>query len=117
MAHEVFISYSTKDKAVAEAVCAALEAQKIRCWIAPRDVSKGTEWADAIPKAIKASTVMILIFSDHANRSMAVRREVRIATDNDKVIIPYRIEDVAVTGALEFYLPDIQWLDALTPET
>ncbi|NQT71340.1 MAG: toll/interleukin-1 receptor domain-containing protein [Chloroflexi bacterium] len=37
MAHDVFISYSTNDKTVADAVCATLESQKIRCWIAPRD--------------------------------------------------------------------------------
>ncbi|MFP4660789.1 MAG: TIR domain-containing protein [Halanaerobiales bacterium] len=38
MAHDVFISYSTRDKHVADAVCNALEYNKIRCWIAPRDI-------------------------------------------------------------------------------
>jgi hypothetical protein len=31
MVHDVFISYSTKDKATADGVCATLEAKAIRC--------------------------------------------------------------------------------------
>ena len=41
MAHDAFISYSSKDKTIADAVCARLEARGIRCWIAPRDVRPG----------------------------------------------------------------------------
>ena len=44
MPFEVFISHSLKDKATAEAVCAKLEAAKVRCWIAPRDISPGADW-------------------------------------------------------------------------
>jgi hypothetical protein len=51
MAHDVFISYSNQDKAVADAVCAMLEASKIRCWIAPRDVPPGQPWPAAIIRA------------------------------------------------------------------
>jgi hypothetical protein len=36
MAHDVFISYSTKDKPIADAVCGTLERNGVRCWIAPR---------------------------------------------------------------------------------
>ncbi len=43
MAHDVFISHSAKDKATADAVCAVLEAEGIRCWIAPRDVLPSVE--------------------------------------------------------------------------
>ena len=41
MAHDVFISYSSKDKPVADAACATFEAAGMRCWIAPRDVPPG----------------------------------------------------------------------------
>ena len=53
MAHDVFISYSVKDKNVADAVCANLEAGGIRCWIAPRDVGTGGTWAEEIVQAIR----------------------------------------------------------------
>lgn len=38
---DVFISYSSKDKSVADAVCHVLEENKIACWISPRDVIAG----------------------------------------------------------------------------
>jgi TIR domain len=40
-AHDVFISYSHEDKPVANATCAVLERNRVRCWIAPRDVELG----------------------------------------------------------------------------
>ena len=43
MAHDVFISYSAKDKTTADGVCATLEAKGIRCWIAPRDILPGMD--------------------------------------------------------------------------
>ena len=54
MAHDVFISYSSKDKAVADAVCAGLEGRGIACWMAPRDIVPGVDWGAAIIDAIGA---------------------------------------------------------------
>ena len=67
MAHDVFISYSSKDKNTANAVCPKLENQKIRCWIAPRDVPAGQSWAGSIIDAINESKVFVLVFSDGSN--------------------------------------------------
>ena len=115
MAHDVFISYPHQDKAVADAVCARLEAQNIRCWIAPRDVAPSVEWAASIVEAIKQCRLMVLIFSEHANRSKQVHREVQRAFDDGKPVMPFRIQDVAPEGALAYYMPAVHWLDALTP--
>ncbi len=38
---DVFISYSSDDKLIADAICAELESRRIRCWIAPRDALPG----------------------------------------------------------------------------
>ena len=115
MAHDVFISYSSQDKAVADAACAGLEARKIRCWIAPRDVLAGTEYAEALLNAIEDARAMVLIFSAHANGSPHVRREVERAVSNGKIILPFRIENVLPSRAMEFCLGNTHWLDALTP--
>ena len=48
MAHDVFISHSNQDKAVAHAMCSRLEQAGIRCWIAPRDVRPGRNWGSEI---------------------------------------------------------------------
>jgi len=115
MAHDVFISYSTHDKTIADAVCAKLESQKIRCWIAPRDVPAGQPYAASLVKAIKASSVIVLIFSKGANQSTHVLREVSEAVDNGIPILPLKIEDVDPTEEMQYYIKSIHWLDAMNP--
>src|ERR1035438_640129 len=69
MAHDVFISYSAKNNTTADAVCAMLESNGIRCWIAPRDVVPGMEWGECIIDAIEQSRIMVLVFTAAANDS------------------------------------------------
>ncbi len=115
MAHDVFISYSSSNKPVADAVCAGLEADGIRCWIAPRDVLPGQNYGESIVHAIAACKVMVLVFSEATNVSQAVIREAERAMHNSKPIIPFRIEDVPMSPGLEFFLASCHWLDAMTP--
>src|ERR1700730_18551076 len=115
MAHEVFISHSSQDKTIADAVCAALENSAIRCWIAPRDVQPGRSFAAEITRAIQDSKVMVLIFSAHSNSSEQVLREVQLAANAHLHIVQFRIENVLPNEDLEYYLSTPHWLDALTP--
>jgi tetratricopeptide (TPR) repeat protein len=115
MAHDVFISYASRDKPVADAVCAALESHKVRCWIAPRDVLPGKKYADAIAEAISGSRLLVLVFSDHSNRSYDVMSEVGCAFRKQITILPFRIDETAPTGGMDYYLGVVHWLDALTP--
>jgi hypothetical protein len=113
--HDVFLSYSSKDKNWADAACAVLERYRIRCWIAPRDITPGHEWGAAIVKGLKGSRIMVLIFSGHANASGQVRREVERAISQGMTILPVRVEDVRPEGAMEYALGNTHWLDAFTP--
>ncbi|MFZ3374418.1 MAG: toll/interleukin-1 receptor domain-containing protein, partial [Chthoniobacterales bacterium] len=115
MALDVFISYAIADKLTADAACAALEGEGIRCWIAPRDVLPGMDYAEAIIEAIEKARGMLLIFSSNANRSNQVKREVERAVHHGIPIIPFRIEDVPPNRALEYFISAPHWLDALTP--
>lgn len=115
MAHDVFISHSSKDKTVADAVCAKLEESGIRCWVAPRDILPGQEYAGAIVNAIQECRVMVVVFSQKSNSSKQVLREVEMAVNKDKTILPFRIEKIVPSGSMEFYLCVPHWLDAMTP--
>jgi hypothetical protein len=115
MAHDIFISHSAHDKAVADAVCAALENAAVRCWIAPRDVQPGRSFAGEITRAIQQSKAMVLIFSAHSNNSEQVLREVQLAVTSHLHIVQFRIEDVLPNDDLTYYLSTPHWLDALTP--
>jgi len=115
MEHDVFISHSSKDKTTGDAVCATLEANGIRCWIAPRDVLPGSDWGESIIGAIKGARVMVLVFSSNANQSLQIKREVERAVSHGLIIIPLRIEDVAPSPALEYFMSTPHWLDAFMP--
>lgn len=116
MAHDVFISYSSTDQQAAMAVLHGLEAEGIRCWMAPRDIRPGAIWAQAIMDAISASRALVVVFTANANRSTHVLTEVDAAVRKGAVIVPFRIEDVMPDGAMEYHLRARHWLDALTPD-
>jgi hypothetical protein len=115
MAHDVFISYSSEDKLAADALCGALEAARIRCWMAPRDVVPALSYSGQITRAIKTSRVMVLIFSEHSNVSAAVLAEVELAANAGVHILNFRVDASPLSDDLRFYLQHRHWLDALTP--
>jgi ABC-type amino acid transport substrate-binding protein len=115
MPYDAFISYCSEDKRVADAVCGTLEANKIRCWIAPRDVLPGRTWGSAIVEAIGDSAVMVVIFSKHSNGSPQVMREIERAVNKGVSIIPFRVEAVVPSKDLEYFISSCHWLDAMNP--
>ncbi len=115
MTHDVFISYAYEDKPIADAICAKIENAKIRCWIAPRDITPGEQYASALVRAIGDSTVFVVVFSHFADKSPHVKREIERAFNREKVIIPFRIENIEPSDDIQYYIGNVHWLDALTP--
>ena len=113
MAHDVFISYSHKDITVADAVCASLEADGVRCWYAPRDIAPGADWAASIIDAINGTRVMVLIFTEYSNVSEQVRREISCAVSNAVPVVPLRLSDTRPIPGMQYYLATAHWLDAM----
>ena len=109
---DVFISYSSKDKHIADAVCHELEENRIKCWIAPRDVLAGMAYARQIIHAIKDCEILILIFSSSANESQHVSNEIDQGFKANKPIIPFVIEESNVNDELDYYLSRKHWLVA-----
>jgi hypothetical protein len=115
LAHDVFISYASYDKPTADATCAILESRRIHCWIAPRDILPGYNYAESIINAIEASKIVVLILSSGSNSSPQVMREIECAVSKGVFILPLRIEDIILSKSMEFYVSSQHWLDALTP--
>jgi len=113
MAHDVFISYSSKDKTIADAVCATLESRKIRCWIAPRDVLPGLPYAEAL-MTIESKPCLDFGTFASSNESQQVMREVERAVTKGIPVLPLRIEDVVPSKSLEILsvIPLARRLDA-----
>jgi len=112
--NHVFISYASQDAAVAGALVQALERHGVGCWIAPRDVKAGAQYADAIVRAIGTAKAFVLVLSESAISSSHVGREVERASSKKRPIIALRIDAAPLTPALEYFLSESQWLEAQT---
>jgi len=112
MSRDVFISHSSKDKQAADAICHSLENRGIKCWIAPRDVNPGFEYAEELIKGIKNCKIFLLVYSGNSNVSRPVSKEIESAFRYEKTVIPFRIENVQMRESLEYYLSNLHWLDA-----
>ena len=115
MTHDVFICHSSKDRTIANAICSKLEQNRIRCWIAPRDVIPGRDYAASIIEAISDATLTLLVFSDNSNRSTHVHREIERTVGHGIPILPLRVDDVVPSPSLEYFISNAHWLDAITP--
>lgn len=112
----VFITHSSQDEVIADQIRAYLESHDIACWIAPRDIPVGEEWAKGILNGINNASGMLLVFSSHSNNSPQVRREIERAIHNGIPIFPIRIEDVKPSDAMEYYISSHHWMDAFEGE-
>ena len=109
---DVFLSHSSKDTDIANAVCHALEEKGVRCWIAPRDIPAGQKWAESIVQGISDCSIMILLVSDDSVLSQQVMNELEHAVSQNLKILPVRIEEVELTSEMSYFLSRTHWMDA-----
>lgn len=112
MMYDVFISYSSKNKEAALAICHVLEQNEIRCWIAPRNIPPGLDYGDVIDEAIKTCKTVVVIFSETAAASQYVKSEINVAFEEQKTIIPFRLDDTPLKGQNRLILNKTHWIDA-----
>lgn len=110
MSDHVFISHSEKDKHLSDAVLSALENRDIQCWIAPRDISPGGSYAEAIVTAIEDCSCLVLIYTERSNGSGHVLREVERALKFEKNIVPIRFDESVPSRGLDYLLATVHWL-------
>jgi formylglycine-generating enzyme required for sulfatase activity len=108
---ELFISHSSADGEAAEKLVAELENAGLTCWLASRDVSFGGAYQAEIVDAIDHCRALLLVFSDAANRSEHVLREVELAAQGRKPIFPLRIDRSEPAGGLKYLLANKQWVE------
>ena len=109
---QVFISYSSKDFAQAQAVRNVLEQNGISCWMAPADIPGGSNYTKEIPIAIRGCQAFVLMLSNNAQNSHWVLKELDSAVNEGKIILPFQLEDVPLSDEFNFLLTGAQRYDA-----
>ncbi len=112
-AEMVFISYSSKNAELADAMVAYLEKKGITCWYAPRNIEPGSEWVPAIKSALQTTKVFVLLYTPQSNQSRQVMNEVALAFNAGKTMVPYCATDEKMNDELEYYLTRVHWLNAV----
>ena len=111
-AFDAFISYSSKNKQIADAVKHGLHSAGIRCWMAPDDIQPGRDWAAEVADAIEACSVMVLIWTRASMSSVEVPKELGLAMSSGSIVIPFRLENIEPHGSFKYHLAGRHWLDA-----
>lgn len=96
---------------MARSICSAIEDRGYSCWISDRDVRPGMNYQDEIVEAIGSASVFVLVFSQNSNNSSEIKKELSLASRNNLLVVPVRIEDIMPTGALRYELSTRQWID------
>jgi hypothetical protein len=109
---QVFISYSSRNRRIAEAIKSHLEGLDVTCWMAPESIMPGEQWAQAISRAIPQSRLMVLLWSVESMQSEQVINELTLADRSGVMILPFRVDDIEPEGAFKYYLYKTHWLDA-----
>jgi tetratricopeptide (TPR) repeat protein len=108
----LFISYATGDRAEALRVCKAIERRGTKCWISMRDVPPGANYQEAIVQSLRGARAVVLVFSDAANSSDEIKKELSLASRYHVPVIALRLKDVEPSDAFTYELSTRQWINA-----
>ena len=104
----IFISYSRKDRKIADWIARQLTAGGFEVWIDRRDIPGGVAWADTIAAAITEAEAFIVMLSPNSIESRQVLRELEIATQNNVRIIPLLLRHIELPDPITKILEGLQ---------
>ncbi len=108
MASDIFISYSRKDAEQAEQLAELLASAGLSCWIDKAGIDLATTWSKEIVQAIDQCSAFVVLLSTASNESTNVHKEVSLASEQKKKILPLDLEPVALSEELRYHLAGIQ---------
>ena len=108
MKTDVFISYSREDQHQVVRLVEYLRAQGIKVWMDETDIHGATIWTKEIVEAIRGCSLFILAISHHSTGSKNVVKELALASEREKIILPIYLEQCEIPGTMEYQLAGIQ---------
>jgi hypothetical protein len=108
---DVFISYSSHDQKLADALCSYLEQKNVRCFVASRNITSGKNYPEEIMKGINSCHTVVVVLTGRSNESANVRNEVERAFNLKKTLILFRTENIGLSAGLEYFFASFHWLE------
>ena len=109
----VFLSYSRRDAAFVGRLADDLATRGIEPWLDTEDLPTDDEdrWRRSVVQGIRESAAIILILSPDSVRSASVERELTIAAEMTRRIIPIVHRTSALSDGVMFELAGLQRTD------
>lgn len=85
---DVFVSYSVKDREIAEFLCKHLTEEGLDVFRAPLSINPGERWDEKILNKLKTSPWILFLASRAACASPIVQQEVGVALGTEKKLVP-----------------------------
>jgi adenylate cyclase len=108
MPQDIFISYSSKDKEKADELSELLVSAGLSVWTDTSGIDVATSWSAEIVDAINACSAFIVLLSPNSIESYNVIKEVCLASEKRKKILPLDLEPITLPRELEYQLAGIQ---------
>jgi len=112
MSRAVFISHSSEQGALAQALCERLESRGVSCWLAPRDLIVGQPYASECVRGIEESGAFLLLASPAAIASSQVLSEVEQAHKRKRPIYTVLIGRPKISRELDYYISRLHWIES-----
>src|SRR5712691_5503160 len=111
MAADVFVSYARKDRERVVGWIRSLQSTGISVWVDEQAIEGAVRWGQMITEAIEQCQAVLLMLSPASAASEHVLREVFLALDEKKPILPLFLEPVPIPAGLRYALAGIQHLN------
>ena len=105
---EVFISYASKDRDRILDLVDRLDAAGVSVWIDQMSIEGATMWSQEIVAAIRSCKVLILAISSSSADSENVVKELALASEGRKRILPVYLESAEIPESMAYQLAGIQ---------
>ena len=106
---QIFFSYSRRDSEFVDKLIADLEARGVSIWIDRGEILAGESWRYSIVEAIRKCQVFIIVLSPDAVKSENVAKELTLAEQYDKRVLPLLISPVEIPPAMDYQLAGLQY--------
>ncbi len=113
----VFLSYASAERDRALVVAAALQHAGIASWLDRHAIAGGTAWSAEIVDGISGCAAFVVLGSERAFRSPNVQRELNLAVDENRPLLPLLLERTEQPREVRYALAGRQWVELLDRPT
>ncbi len=105
---DIFISYSSRDREQADLLTELLASAGLSVWIDQSGIEAASSWSEEIVNALDGCKAFIVMLSPNSIESKNVVREVALAFEKNKKILPLDLEPVSLPASMQYHLAGLQ---------